>query len=288
MRGGRASVLGIYLMVSCLAAVALNSWYLLRVLIPPTVMSRWIFRERPAVLHVGAHLAEESVLYDSANWGPVIWIEAQTALAEDLKKRFQGSSDRVFQACVWSESGISMSLNISSNSQSSSVFDLGTHSHHYPEIIYSRSESHTTVRLDEVLPVGTKVDFVNLDIQGAELQALRGLGSFLAGVRVVYIEVNREELYEGIPLVSDVDDFLHGAGFLRVFTLWTHANWGDAIYVRAGRFLSAPVGQLLFAVWVWSALYLQRIKRRIGKSRLRILRKLASVKRNVWGGRQGA
>lgn len=235
---------------------------------------------------MGAHLAEESVLYGSANWGPVIWIEAQTALAEDLMERFQGSADRVFQACVWSESGIPMSLNISSNSQSSSVFDLGTHSQHYPEITYSRSESHTTVRLDEVLPVDTKVDFVNLDIQGAELQALKGLGSILSGVRVVYIEVNREELYVGIPLVSDVDEFLGEAGFYRVFTLWTHANWGDAIYVRADRFLSVPIGRTLFAVWVESALYFSRLLRRFGKFRLRILRKMASVKRKVLGGRE--
>lgn len=246
-------------------------------------MSRWLFREPPAVLHVGAHLAEESEMYASANWGPVIWIEAQTALANHLIERFEGSPDQVFQACVWSESGIPISLNISSNSQSSSVFELGTHAEHYPEVNFSRIESHTTVRLDEVLPAGTKVDFVNLDIQGAEVEALKGLGSYLADVHAVYIEVNREELYEGIPLVSDVDDFLGLEGFQRVFTLWTHANWGDAIYVRAGRFLSTPVGRTAFTGWVWSVLYLQSFRRRIRKLRLGFLRKLAAAKRTVFG-----
>lgn len=253
-------------------------------LIPPAIISRWIFSKPPSVLHVGAHLAEESDLYTLANWGPVIWIEAQTALAKNLTERFQGGPDTVINACVWSASGVEKTLHISTNSQSSSVFELGTHSRHYPEVTYSSAETHTTVRLDEVLPIGTKVDFVNLDIQGAELEALQGLGSFLTGAHVVYIEVNREELYEGIPLVTDIDAFLQIEGFQRVFTLWTHAEWGDAIYVRAGRFLSVPIGRTLFALWIESALYSLQLLRRFGKFRLRAIRKMTSVKRKILGG----
>jgi hypothetical protein len=76
-------------------------------------------------------------------------------------------------------------------------------------------------------------DFVNIDIQGAELMFLEGATMILPYVQCIYVEVNYKELYRGCPLVSDIDSFLRRFNFLRVQTKWYgDTGWGDAIYIK--------------------------------------------------------
>jgi FkbM family methyltransferase len=200
----------------------------------PTRHLKKLFGVSPSgVLHVGAHLAEEFDSYHALDFGRVIWVEAQEALAKLIETKVAGSGDLVLVGAVWSASGEQKKFNLASNSQSSSLYEFGTHSQNYPGVVFQGTALATTTRLDELLPDDSRFDFVNLDIQGAELEALLGLGSLLSQVRWIYTEVNREEVYEGCPLVEDMDLFLEDAGFSRVYTIWTSAGWGDALYVRS-------------------------------------------------------
>ena len=78
----------------------------------------------------------------------------------------------------------------------------------HPEIHVVEEFALPTARLDTLL-AGTphRFDFVNLDIQGAELRALRGLGDRLRGVRWIYCEVMEKPLYIGAPLVGELDAY---------------------------------------------------------------------------------
>lgn len=196
----------------------------------PAKYVRQLFGVRPkGVLHVGAHLAEEFDAYKKENFGKVLWVEAQKNLIPHLEKRVSDSGDRVFHGAVWSESGLPATINLAGGSQGASLYA-------FPESEEAgKTFSHevvSTVTLQELVPADESFDFVNLDIQGAELEALRGLGSRLGPVRWVYCEVNRKQLYEGIPLIDDVDRFLFAHGFFRAATLWTVGDWGDALYMR--------------------------------------------------------
>jgi len=92
-----------------------------------------------------------------------------------------------------------------------------------------------TTRLDDLLPKTSKFDFINLDIQGSELEALKGLGDLLSGVNWIYTEVNRKPLYIDIPMVEELDSFLLSEGFKRRKTRWQfNAGSGDALYIRSG------------------------------------------------------
>ena len=201
-------------------------------LIPPSHL-RNFFRVTPVgTLHVGAHLGEEAREYHSQGFGPLTWVEAQGHLIDALVEATRAWGDRVIHAAVWSESGIDIDLNISSNSQSTSLFDFSGHLSEYPDISFVRQEVVTTVRLDEVLPSDESFDLVCLDIQGAELEALKGLGRRLSEVKWVYSEVNCAHLYRGIPLVDELDRYLENHGFARVVTVWTTHGWGEALYAR--------------------------------------------------------
>jgi FkbM family methyltransferase len=57
------------------------------------------------------------------------------------------------------------------------------------------------------------IDALKIDVQGAELDVLRGAQQRLESVRVIETEVEFQQLYEGQPLFCDVDRFLRERGF---------------------------------------------------------------------------
>ena len=75
-------------------------------------------------------------------------------------------------------------------------------------------------------------DFVNLDIQGVELQALKGFGEYLDPVKYIYTEVNTGEVYINNDSMDQMDEFLGDLGFSRVETRITEFEWGDAFYIK--------------------------------------------------------
>jgi FkbM family methyltransferase len=175
------------------------------------------------VLHVGAHEAEEADVY--ARWGAeVLWVEANPTLANRLKER----GLNVVCRAAWSSAG-PLTLHVASNGHSSSVYPMGLHTIRHPDVHTVGTVQTEGFRLDSLpfLP-----DMLNLDIQGAELEALKGAVGLLGGVRWICTEVSSEELYVGQSLVPELDRWLGERGFVQVAAEWTDRGWGDALYVR--------------------------------------------------------
>ena len=188
------------------------------------------------VLHVGAHAAEEAEEYIANEFhknGKIIWVEAQTELADELARKLDLNFHKVISAAAWDKSNEELEFNITSKDASSSFLPLGKHSEKYPTITVDKKVMIKTSRLDSVLSPEDVFDFLVLDIQGAELRAIEGLGSFLNNVKWIFTEVSKEELYIGSVLIHDFDNRLNELGFKRVFTEWDRkAGWGDALYAR--------------------------------------------------------
>lgn len=191
------------------------------------------FNVKPrSILHVGAHQAEESEPYDNYFNVPVIWIEAQPELCSELRKRLNPLTNTIVEACVLDIDDKIVTFNVSTNSQSSSILDFGTHSNDYPDVLVTKKLSMKTQKLETIFMGREIPDFINLDIQGVELKALKSLGSLIHQVDVIYTEVNKKETYKGCDLINDIDLFLSGNGFRRICTRWVlGAGWGDALYL---------------------------------------------------------
>jgi hypothetical protein len=71
-----------------------------------------------------------------------------------------------------------------------------------------------------------------MDVQGYELEVLKGASKFLSHIQFIYCEVNRAEVYEGCPMIEEIDQFLGEYNFERVDTNWAGDTWGDALYVK--------------------------------------------------------
>ena len=200
-------------------------------LISPKLL-KTVYQIHPiGVLHVGAHDGEEQDEYQKLYWGPVTWIEAMPKKVESLNHRLVPPHS-VIQACVWDSNNAEMILREANNGQSTSLFEFGTHESNYPEIEVVEEIAVLTKRLDSLGIDFKHIEFINLDIQGAELQALKGLGANISEVSYIYSEVNQEEVYLGCALVNEIDSFLLQSGFTRIDTVWTKNGWGDAIWVK--------------------------------------------------------
>jgi len=161
-----------------------------------------------------------------------IWIEGNPYIFSQLMETLKGNADAMAFNYVIGDEDRPAILHESNNaSQSSSILELGTHKQQHPDVHYVRDIPVMMRRIDSLIPemVIQEYDFLNIDIQGAELLALKGMGDYLKYFKWAYLEVNRNHVYEGCALVEEVDNFLKG--FRRVETKWI-GNWGDALYVR--------------------------------------------------------
>lgn len=191
------------------------------------------------VLHIGANVGEEAPVYAELGIKSAMFIEANDEiyrrLEDNLLPFYNNGFDYIAENyCVGDEEGKEVVFHISNNgSQSSSILELGTHKTVHPEVHYIAHIKMQTTRIDTHLPDDHGYDFLNIDLQGAELMALKGMGDLLRSFKWAYLEVNKAELYEGCALVEDLDLYLLGYGFRRVETKWCgNTNWGDALYVK--------------------------------------------------------
>jgi hypothetical protein len=71
-----------------------------------------------------------------------------------------------------------------------------------------------------------------LDVEGAELLALRGLGDDLSRFRWLLVEVSFTKNFDRGPLFEEIDAYVRSQGFTRRRT-WIGEVSGDALYERA-------------------------------------------------------
>lgn len=127
---------------------------------------------------------------------------------------------------------IKMYVESANNGMSSSVLQPKKHLEQYPEIIFDREEIVEMVRLDNILEDKQNYNFLTIDVQGYELEVLKGSRETLKNINYILTEVNRDELYENCARVEQLDEFLGRFNFQRLETNWEGETWGDAFYLK--------------------------------------------------------
>jgi len=78
-----------------------------------------------------------------------------------------------------------------------------------------------------------RIDFMWLDMQGYELQALEGATKVLKGVSAIHIEVSNVQLYEGAPLYPEVKARMADWGFIPAIEAFFRVS-GNVLFVQRG------------------------------------------------------
>ena len=175
------------------------------------------------ILHVGAHECEELNDYERyISRSNILWVEA-----------LPGKVNVLIENAIVSDVIETGRFNVSNNGQSSSMLDFGLHSTYHPQVHYITCFEAETKLLKDILPkYNIDYNFLNFDIQGAELKALKGMEEYLHKVDYLYSEVNSDYVYKDCALVTELDEYLQKFGLYRVETKWTEFKWGDAFYIR--------------------------------------------------------
>jgi FkbM family methyltransferase len=111
-----------------------------------------------------------------------------------------------------------VTLNVAGNSSSSSLLPMTSlHVESAPESAYVATETVELATLDslreELVRPGDRV-YLKLDVQGFELEVIKGAADVLPQVQVVDTELSLVPLYEGAPRLQEVVDVLAGHGFV--------------------------------------------------------------------------
>ena len=207
-------------------------------LIPYTQLVKKYNLSVKGILHVGAHDCEELSAYNSCGVPTenIYWVEAMKIKIKQNKQRI-GDKLNIYQCVVYDENDKEVDFNITNNGQSSSILPFGSHAYNHPDVKVVYQETLKTTRLDKLIednqiPI-EKLNFINLDIQGVELRALKSMEKYLQHVNYIYTEVNTEQVYQGCDEISSIDDYLKQFGFERVATqIYQHLGWGDAFYIK--------------------------------------------------------
>ncbi|MEX2217457.1 MAG: FkbM family methyltransferase [Phycisphaerales bacterium] len=190
------------------------------------------------VIQLGAHEGEELETWGRLGVQRALLVEANPAVYQRLLPRTLGLPGVRAVNCAVSDHVGRITLRLASGDQSSSILPMARHLDIYPGITEVGTVEVPCTTLDQLLAdLGLPAEGFNilsLDIQGAELLALRGAEAALRSIEAINVEVNFDELYRGAPQIEDIDGFLAARGFARVaLTCPFHPTWGDALYTRA-------------------------------------------------------
>jgi len=184
------------------------------------------------IIHVGGHYGEEISEYVQNGIQDIIIFEPISENFDILSERVQDLNANIagYQVALGSERG-EFTMYVSDNEkQSSSLLKPKVHLTHHPHVKFPSKETVEVHLLDDY--DCDTCNFINMDVQGFELEVLKGGKKTLEHVDYVYCEVNRDEVYENNAFVEELDEFLGEYGMKRVETDWAGEIWGDALYIR--------------------------------------------------------
>lgn len=208
---------------------------------------------RPRVVDVGAQsLGAGTHPYDPLLAATAVDVIGFDPLEERLRERSETETPagRLTLLPYAIGDGGTYTLHINNEDSTSSLFPLNepftAMFNHLSGLRTVRTESIKTHRLDDVLPPGP-IDFLKLDVQGAELLVLDGAAEILTRTAVVHCEVSFSSMYKNQSLFPDVHRRLMERGFSMIDIVIPsryHYNvpsgriaqdrliWADAVFLR--------------------------------------------------------
>jgi FkbM family methyltransferase len=92
------------------------------------------------------------------------------------------------------------------------------------------------------------IDFIHMDVQGAELMVLEGTDDLISAVKAIWLEVSTIDFYHNQPLVQDIKKFLNKNGFI-LLKNELHGEQGDQLYISKLHFSMLKVSFIKILMW---------------------------------------
>jgi FkbM family methyltransferase len=206
------------------------------------------------VIHVGAYSGAEYHIYKKLHIRNMIFFEPcsfnfekltqllgnktkislfRKVIGKLLQRNFEKEIILVKKAIGNENKKILMNVETANGGSSNSILDPLLHLEQYPDIKFEQKEEVEMIKLDDALGERKKdYNFLAIDVQGYELEVLKGGTETLKNIDCIISEVNNKENYVNCVLIEDLDKFLLQNGFIRSDVNWNGGTWGDALYLK--------------------------------------------------------
>lgn len=202
-------------------------------------LKRLVPGEAPFVIDGGVHKGEFIELIQRQYSNPTVHgYEPIPTLAKSLISKYEKNDKIKIREAALGAKKTTVELHITKILPASSILQAGAQSHKYH---IDGLEAKDRIKVSQVrldTEISNDIDILKLDLQGYELEALKGSVGMLNRVKLALLEIEFFPLYENQPLFSDIDIFMRANGFrlLNFYDLYTHGDGqltsGDAIYLN--------------------------------------------------------
>jgi FkbM family methyltransferase len=170
------------------------------------------------VIHIGASTGQERDFYAEKDLN-VIWVECIPEVYLQLLENISKYEKQEARNLLLGSKQNTVKFFLTSNDfMSSSIYKINKN---FPQASLLQEVGEVTLemhRFDQIFKLSdlNNFDYWVLDVQGAELDVLVGMGELLAACKILEVEISTFPLYMHAPLFEEVKDFLYGKGFIEV------------------------------------------------------------------------
>lgn len=192
-------------------------YYLLRYGVAATIEHKHVLKKPwKTIVDVGANRGQFTLAASEYTSAQIFSFEPLPGPASTFQKLFSSyNSIELYQMAIGSDQG-SVDIHVSNRDDSSSLLKIGDlQEKMYPGTEEVRKHEIHVAPLDTILSSGEimRPALLKIDVQGYELEVLRGARQLLTQFDSIYCECSFLELYEGQALVSDILKTLNDHNF---------------------------------------------------------------------------
>jgi FkbM family methyltransferase len=240
-------------------------------------------KEECVIFDIGACEGESSIRYSKLFPKAKIYtfepLPANFALVKDNIKQYQSNNIQPFQVCLSDAVGETVFYVSSGKPENAADEDwnYGNKSSSILPPAEKTSDVHGWLKFENEIKVQTTtlkdfcfekqiahIDFIHMDVQGAELMVLKGANDFIQKINMIWLEVEAVELYKGQPLKNEIEAFMQNKGFVKIAdTVYTTA--GDQFWVRKDYILQKKGKSFVIFEQLFSTinLYYKKLRRKL-------------------------
>lgn len=206
------------------------------------------------IIHVGAWEGLDVPEYRTLGIPKITLVEAMPDKANALRKRFGHDEQiQIIEAAASDTSNKTVTFYpLDYGSSSLLKPKIESLQRIFADFIEVEPIAVQTMRIDDIETSDTSKIMLIIDVQGAELQVLRGSIEALKKTVLLKVEVSTTIYYEGQSYQNEIALFLRSKGFIRVSQrISKKMGQGDAIFMRRGRTSASSfiLGQMMDLRW---------------------------------------
>ncbi len=185
------------------------------------------------VLHIGAHECAEIMCYRKLFGDKVLWVEANPEMYHrQVLPIAERNNQKCFNFAAFNTDGEEVTLHIPDRDDMASL--LKSKEAHSTESVTIQTKTIDTFAEEESITL-EDYDFLNLDVEGVELEVLEGMEKTLSHFKYLIVEASLTPRFEGSSsTLESITTFVMERGYemLEISSSFKDLGWGDVLFIK--------------------------------------------------------